>query len=795
MARRWKLVLAATVAVAAWQPSWPGMAQVGAGEQADDPMAGAMTTVAGGSAPGGTALDSTFFQPYGAAADATGTVYVADTYDNQIKAIDPKTATVVSIGGTGDAGFRGDGGPARLASFNFPMSVAVGPDGAVYVADTWNDRIRRIDPRTAVVATLAGRGPNDATGQRCRDHGGPGRGAVISAPHSVAVDAWGNLLVADTGCDVVERISAVTGEIRVVAGIEGRSGTGPDGAATSSPLANPLSVAADALGNAVVADTTNHIFYINLLARPVTLFPRGADPVVVPPHYQAALAGNAAHPVDGEGAPAQQARVAPQTLGFGPDGSLVFTESTMRVRRIDWATGLVTTVAGDGRAGTGAERASPDQSPLSYPAGVFADGRGGLAVVDRGNSRLRDVLAGRSEATMAGRPNARGPALGDGLAAPRAQLDWPRAVTAGPRGLYIADSYNLRIRRVNPDGTIATVVGTGPPCVRLGVASNDCGPTGVPPVETSGTSLPLHVNNGTGMAASSGGLLGFVDAGRVYLLNDTGQAVPLFATSRHRITLPAGDVLQIAGGGGRPVPPTGSVPATDSSLRAPAGLAFTDHHELLVSEQLADRVDRIDLSGGGISVLAGAAYSGSGSGLAPVAGTWLDGPLDVARFHQPVGIATGRDGTVFVADTGNNVIRRIDRTHGLVTTVAGDGAAGFEGDGGPALAAELADPTDVIVAPDGSLLIVDWGNERIRRVDPSGTIRTLAGSGPSRVGRACGSTVPCGHYAGDGGPAPRAQLYLPLEGASFAALGPGPCLYVADTMNNRVRMVVLTPGR
>jgi sugar lactone lactonase YvrE len=798
MARRWMLVPAAALAVAVWQSSWPGIAaRAGGIGQVDDPAAGAITTVAGGSAPGGAALDSTFFQPYSAVVDPGGTVYVADTYDNQIKAIDPKRATVFAVAGTGDAGFAGDGGPARLASFNFPMGLAIGPNGDIYVADTWNDRVRRIDPRTRIVTTVAGNGPNDATGRRCHDAGGAGPKAVISTPHSVAVDGLGDVLVADTGCDVIERVTAATGDIRVVAGIDGRSGTGPDGIATSSLLANPLTVAADPLGNAVVADTSNHIFYINLLARPVTLFPRAALPVVVPPHYKVAVAGQATHPVDGDGVPARLATAAAQMLSFGPDGSLLFTESTMRVRRIDWATGLVTTVAGNGTAGTGAEHAAPDRSPLSYPAGLFADGRGGFMVVDRGNSRLRDVVPGGSEATLAGRPNGRGPALGDGLPGPRAQLDWPRAVAAGPRGVYVADSYNLRIRRLNPDGSIVTVVGSGPPCVRLGVASNDCEAGATPPQEVDGTSLPLHINTGTGMASSPGGLLAFADAGRVYLLNDTGRAAALFPSSPQRVVVPAGYVRQIAGGGTRPVSPAGPEPAIDSSLQSPAGFAFTEHHELLVSEQLANRIDRIDLVTGEISVLAGSAYSGDLSGTAPVAtaATWLDGPTSMARFRQPIGIAAGPEDTVYVADTGNNVIRRIDRKHGLVTTVAGDGRAGFGGDGGPAPPAELAYPTDVTVAPDRSLLVVDWGNERIRRIDPGGTIRTFAGSGPGRVGRRCGSTVPCGHYNGDGGAAPRAQLYLPLDGASFAALGPGPGLYLADTMNNRVRMVALTPAR
>jgi sugar lactone lactonase YvrE len=738
---RWIRMLKAGVAVAALTVTPPGVLAAGRtrsqnnSTQIDDPTAGVIQTVAGGSAAGGPALDSTFFQPYGAALGSDGTLYVADTYDNQVKAVNGAGAVTV-VAGTGDAGLAGDGGPARAASFNFPMGVAVGPDQSLYVADTWNDRVRRVDASTGIVTTVVGTGPNDATGQRCTDHGGPARQAVISQPHAVALTPHGDILVADTGCDVVEKVSARDGTIKVVAGIEGRSGTSGDGPATVSTLANPISVAADPLGNAVVVDTSNRIQYVNLLNRPVSLFPRASRPITVSPGYKVTIATTG----EGEG---------PWMAGFGSDGSLLVSETT-RVSRLDWATGVVSPAAGNGTAGEGRERVAPTDSPLSYPSAVFGDQHGGFIVVDRGNSRLREVTSDQLEATVAGRPNAQGPALGDGLPGTRAQLDEPAALAVGPRGIYISDRYNRRIRRLNPDGTIVTVVSAGPPCVRLGIATSDCGagPT----------------DRGSGLAASPAGLLAFVDAGRVSVLNDTERTATVLGSA-----LPPGDV--------RPI-------TKDGALESPAGLAFESPGRLLVTEQRANRIDRIDVATGSISDVAGAQYPASD----PV--TWLDGSHSVARFNQPTGIAIAKDGTIYVADTGNNRIRRIDH-HGSVTTVAGNGIAGFRGDGGHGILAELAYPTDVAVNADGSVLVLDWGNERIRRVDAAGVIRTYAGSGPSRVGRRCGSTVPCGHYRGDGDLGPRSQLYYPLEGATYEALDPTGRLYIADTMNNRVRMVAV----
>lgn len=817
MHRRWGTALAAAAAMASWlattpalpavsssvagaaSPSafdvfpvtgsaqretttWPASPSSGGGLQVGDPAAGRITTVAGGSAAGAGALDSTFFQPYGAAMAADGTVYVADTYDNQIKTIDARSRTVSVLAGTGNAGWQGDGGPAGRASLNFPMGVALTPSGRLFVADTWNDRIRRIDLRTGAVATVAGSGPNDATGRLCTDRGGPGRTAVISEPHAVAADGAGDVFIADTGCDVIEEL-AVDGRIRIVAGIEARSGTGRDGPATASPIANPLSVAVDRMGNPIVADSAGRILYVNLGRVPVTLFPRSGHPLVAAPGGLVTIAGTAAAVAASAGAAAAKAAlVHPDALGFSPAGDLLVADGGRSVRRIDWSAGTITTVAGDGTDGTAPDPSVPDQSPLSYPAALFGDGSAGFVVVERGNSRLRLVEPDTLASTLAGRPNGHGPALGDGLPGGRAQLDWPRAVAGGPRGVYVADSYNLRIRRINGDGSITTVAGSGPPCVRLGVASADCGAKGPLPAVASGLSLPLGINFGTALAASPGALLAFVDLGQVYVLNDGSRTVTLFPRAAHPLAVPPGWVRRVAGGGGRPVPQGSGEPAVASSLQGATGLAFTDHHELLVTEQLANRIDRIDLTWGTVSVVAGQPSPGR-----------LDGPRTLARFQRPAGLSAGPDGAVYVADTGNNVVRKIDRTRNVVTTLAGTGVAGFSGDGGPAIGATLAAPTDAVVAADGSVYIVDWGNERIRRVDRDGIIRTFAGRGPSRVGRQCGSTVPCGGFAGDSGPATDASLYLPLDGASFAAVGPGPALYLADTTNNRVRAVNIEP--
>src|SRR5207244_6427809 len=129
------------------------------------------------------------------------------------------------------------------------------------------------------------------------------------------------------------------------------------------------------------------------------------------------------------------------------------------------------------------------------------------------------------------------------------------------------------------------------------------------------------------------------------------------------------------------------------------------------------------------------------------------------------------DGTLFIADTGNGRIRRVI-PDGLISTAAGNGIGSFAGDGGPATSAHLGSPTDVAIARDGSLYIADYGNTRVRRVDATGVITTVAGGG------SCGSP-----YCGDGGPATHAQLSR-VWGINF---GPEGALYIADHDNGRVR--------
>ena len=161
------------------------------------------------------------------------------------------------------------------------------------------------------------------------------------------------------------------------------------------------------------------------------------------------------------------------------------------------------------------------------------------------------------------------------------------------------------------------------------------------------------------------------------------------------------------------------------------------------------------------------------------------GPATEAEINRPAGIAVGADGIVYIADTGNQRVRKVDRA-GTIATIAGNGRAGFSGDGGPAIKASLNEPYGVAVGRDGTVYIADSGNQRIRKVSPKGIITTVAGDGWTRIaGGDSRGILYMGGYRGDGNPATEASLSFPAD----VAVGPEGSVYIADMQNNRIRKV------
>jgi uncharacterized protein (TIGR03437 family) len=332
---------------------------------------------------------------------------------------------------------------------------------------------------------------------------------------------------------------------------------------------------------------------------------------------------------------------------------------------------------------------------------------------------------------------------GDGGPAASAGLYNPSNVALDAAGnLYIADTGDCLIRKVSPAGTITTVAGVESDGVSIcGAYAGD----GVP-----ATSALLNVPQAVAVDAS----------GNLYIA-DTGN-------DRIREVSTAGIITTIAGGGGAL---TDGVPATQAELIGPYDIALDAAGNLYIADAGTNRIRRVPADGT-ITTVAGTLTTGFEPGYAGDGG-----PATRALLSSPSGVALDATGNIYIADTGNDAIRKVS-TNGTITTVAGKqlfpgiGDGGYAGDGGPATSAELFGPAGVAVDAAGDLFIADTRNQRIREVLANGTITTVAGNGTP-------------NYSGDGGPATAAELYTP-NGVTVTASGG---VYIADTGNGRIRLL------
>jgi sugar lactone lactonase YvrE len=369
-------------------------------------------------------------------------------------------------------------------------------------------------------------------------------------------------------------------------------------------------------------------------------------------------------------------------------------------------------------------------------------------VVDGDNGRVRVVSAktGRIE-TIAG--NGTLSAAGEGAFRTEVRLSSPRAVAVDRAGaVYVADSGNGRLRKVDPvDGVVLTIAG-GPSDHHGGFGDEFLSSTHVGLAGPAGIAV-----DGLGHV-----YVADTDAHRLLRLDASTGALETLVGGRRRLGASKGD-------GG---------PAKLATVHAPCGLALAAGGDLLVAGLFEAKVRRIEAATQNISTAVGTGlrddfgrgtFSGDGGAAA------------TAGIDRPMGIAVGASGDIFIADTGNHRIRRVDARTGEISTVAGggdpDGEGGDAGDGGPATAAQLRGPRGVAVDAAGHVFIADTGNHRVRRVDAAtGLISTIAGTG--RAG-----------FSGDGGEATAAELDAP----SGVAVAPDGTLYIADAHNHRVRVV------
>ncbi|MBI3662703.1 MAG: SMP-30/gluconolactonase/LRE family protein [Acidobacteria bacterium] len=405
---------------------------------------GIITTVAGGGPNNMPALSASLSQPSGVATDAAGNMYVVTGFANFVFKVDA-VGRLTILAGNGTLGFGGDGGPASNAVLSAPNQVAVDSAGNVFIADTWNHRIRRVEAATGIITTVAGNGNWAFSGD-----GGPATGASLALPSGIALDAAGNLFIADRSNNRIRRVEAASGVISTVAGgsLPGSSGDG--GPATNAALNGPLGVAVDAAGNLFIADTSNNrIRRIDAATGIITT-----------------VAGNGLAGFSGDGGPATNASLNyPYDVAVGASGSLLISDmSNHRVRRVDLATGVISTVAGDGTTQFKGDGGLATNASLFWPAAVKMDSAGNVFLADSVHHRIRRIDAATGIiTTLAG--NGTFGFSGDNHIATDASLPYPFSLAQDRAGnLFVADSGNLAVRKLDAvTGMITTVAGNGNP--------------------------------------------------------------------------------------------------------------------------------------------------------------------------------------------------------------------------------------------------------------------------------------------------------------------------------------------
>jgi sugar lactone lactonase YvrE len=633
----------------------------------------------------------------------------------------------------------GDGGPATWATLELPYSVAEDTSGNLFIADYGNEAIRRVDAGTGIITTitttqiaafdvkvdgngnvyiahdgqileLTPDGAQTAIVNAARTSGYNGDGilaasAEITFPDCLALDSAGDLYFNDR---LNERVRQVTpdGIIHTIAGT-GQAGYNGDAIpATSAQLNNPMSVTVDGAGNVYIVDAGNYRL------RQIT-----------PDGIIHTIAGNGIGSYSGDGGLAINAGISdPWGVQIDSAGNIYFSDSA-RIREIT-PDGIIRTIVG-----TGNEIFSGDGGP-AVAAGINArnfviDPSGTLYVADYENGLVRMVTPDGIINTIAGSLRF----SGDGGPASAAQFCMPYYLALdGAGNMFVADTYDHRVRKIDPTGLVSTYAGTGWETTNV----------------HSGIATEVNIGHPNGLAVDSSGNLYMADNWkcRIDRISPDGMLDSI-----------AGGNCGYGGDGG---------PATSALVQGPQGLAMDQAGNLYIADNGNNRIRKITPDGI-ITTYAGTGTAGSGAdGIAATK----------SALNDPMGLAVDAAGNLYIADYGSSRVRMVDPT-GIITTVAGNGKSGTPTAGKPATSQPVTEPTGVAVDSAGSLYITQWGSYRVLKVDPSGILSTIAGNGQRG-------------YSGDGGPA--------MSGSFSQAMSPivdsSGNLYFADMANNCIRELI-----
>lgn len=600
---------------------------------------------------GGPAVAAQFRSVGGVAVGSDGVIYVSDPSASRIRRI-RADGVIEALAGTGTRGYGGDGGHALAADFTDPTRLLIDQAGTLFVAEL--DRVRRIDP-SGLVTTILGDGQAGLDGD-----GGPSAFARTAGNEGMAIDGDGNLFIAERAANRVRRIDT-RGNVATVAGTGAPGSDGDGGAALAARLNQPVDVDVDGQGNLLIAE----------------------------------LAGN-------------------------------------RIRRVSTG-GTIETIAGVGLPGGAGDGGPATAAELHGPQSVVVDSSGAVFIADWNNRRIRRIHPDGTIQTVAGlvggRVESGGPALESRLTLP---LD---VVPTLDGNLLIVEQSARRIRVLIPiPGADAAPSAAGaPPSAALDARSTDAQPLAaahVPPSPALPSGAPLAgellaaVFAGTGESGNAADgefrLSAALASPRGIAVDGVGRLL-IADTGNHRIRRIEHDgTLRIVAGTGEPGSAGDGLAAVAAQLNRPSALVVDSNGSIYVADSGNFRIRKIDPDGV-ITTFAGGSQPGTGGD---------GGPAREAQFTEPVGLALGSDGSMFVADGPVHRVRVI-RPDGVIYGFAGRGVDGNGGDGGLATEAAVGFPQRVALDADGSALVTQLQAGVVRRIGPDGVIATLAGSGRS----------------------------------------------------------------
>ena len=668
----------------------------------------------------------------------------------------PGGGIISTIAGTGVSGYNGDGIAATLANLHSTNRIVYDRSGNLYIADAENHRIRKVST-SGLITTIAGTGTPGFNGD--------GVGATLAqlnTPRGLAIDTSGNIYIADDNNQRIRKINT-SGIISTIAG-NGSSGfSGDGGPATNAGFLYPECIAIDNNGNIYITDAWNQRVRKINASGVISTF-AGSGP-----------GGFGTGGFSGDGGAASSAQLLyPTGVNVDNSGNVYISDNNNNRIRMVNSSGIISTIAGNGSAGYSGDGGSATAARLYNPSGITFDRSGNMYIADNFNHRIRKVDASGIITTIAGTGTAS--YTGDGGAATLATLTYPACVTFdNSDNLIIADYQNHAVRKVGLG--LGPIIGPNTVCVSsiatltnsisggIWTSSNSSvttvgSVTGIITGITSGTAMVSYtVSNSCGSSIAT----------TIITVNSLPNAGTITGSS----SLNTGSTITLsdATSGGVWSSSNTSIATVGSGTGLVTGIAAGN---VVISYSVTNSCGNVSttktitvntLCASIITTIAG----NGGLGF-----TGDEGAATLAMLNLGNGVIVDNAGNIFFSDHGNHRIRKVN-TSGVISTVAGNGSSGYNGDGIAATNATLFYPCGFAIDSAGNLYIADRDNYRIRKVSTSGVISTVAGTG-------------IWSYSGDGGAATNATLGRPSD-IKFDGSGN---LFIADNNNNRIRKVSIS---